>query len=150
MQEAFTEHQMCIQHCSGTGHCRYGEGTFFALRVRWLDSITYSKDMSLSKLWETVKDRGAWHAAVHGVLGDAPTTKRNWERQHILWDDRTHVMGTQRREQFPALGEKEDIKDEETFYLWLKNDKCFPGWKERWPYDLRHRANFSAPQFPHL
>ena len=36
-------------------------------RMRWLDSITNSRDMNLSKLQETVKDRGAWHAADHGV-----------------------------------------------------------------------------------
>ena len=59
-------------------------------RMRWLDGITNSVDMDLSKLWDIVEDRGAWLAAAHGVkkrqtqLSDW-TTIRRYIRENFCW-----------------------------------------------------------------
>ena len=50
--------------------------------MKWLDSITESMDMNLSKLWETVEDKEAWHAIVHGITKSQQLdniTKKNAE-----------------------------------------------------------------------
>ena len=51
-------------------------------RMRWLDSIISSMDMSLSKLWDTVKDRGAWPAAVHDDVKSG-TRLSNWTKTNL-------------------------------------------------------------------
>ena len=51
-------------------------------RMRWLDSITDSKDMNLSKLQEIVEDRGAWCEAVHGVAYDSAAEQQQLESWH--------------------------------------------------------------------
>ena len=59
--------------------------------MSWLDGLTDSMDMNLSKLWEMVKDRGAWYAAVHGVvknqtqLSDLTTIKQHSEWNGVGW-----------------------------------------------------------------
>ena len=66
-------------------------------RTRWLDVITYSTDMNLGKLWEMVKDRDAWSAAVHQVT-KSWTGLSNWtiiyitHKNCICWKTKMHIM----------------------------------------------------------
>ena len=86
--------------------------------MRWLDGITDSMDMSLSKLWEWVMDREAWRAVIHGVTKNLQTN--NFQKRRIVISDNqtkhsckglleSQIYGTQ-----TILGQIENIFYSET------------------------------------
>ena len=87
-------------------------------RMRWLDGIPNSMDMSLSKLWDLVRDRDTWHAAVHGVA-KGQTSLSDWTEHSSNRDLRQCIYVTAWRKWFFTLSKLKEGKN-----IFLKYRHC--------------------------